>query len=405
MLAINLINCVAFSLTITILIMFYEPLHLRLYWEYFFICFSINISITLLFPQLPFLSLYCLILPLSFHMYKRRKNLVVCVLNTFVVMLVFVLQTILFGSIFIWFSYKRFATDTLSYNVIMAFANIIIAFGIRRYRHGELLNICLIAKNSIYKAILFCCISIVFLSHILSSLPISKDVISYCIVSIIFIVLILCIYVLLVNISHLEKKAHAFELQQKFDEKEKASFEKVIELKHYYLQLFRSCIQFLDKPENTQNYKILSYLDEINKDLDSVKENTEKIQFINNTLIRSLFTQLIHDVSLLPHINLKITLNTSIAIFNINELDLFKLLSILLENALHSTQKQKRGYLHITISQYAGCCIFKISNSRGEEEKTNPYSFGVGLQIVERIIAPYQNMDLETKILKHSMGK
>ena len=83
-----------------------------------------------------------------------------------------------------------------------------------------------------------------------------------------------------------------------------------------------------------------------------------------------------------------------------NELDLFKILNIYIENALEETANQKNSFIHILITKMQDKLIFKISNSlHSDNVKIKKQSFGKGLYIAKEIVGKYSNVNIATNIV------
>ena len=123
------------------------------------------------------------------------------------------------------------------------------------------------------------------------------------------------------------------------------------------------------------------------------------IRFISNSLLKDLLQQFISDAEQ-HHIDFKLELDQPILNIGMNELDLFKILNIYIENALEETANQKNSFIHILITKMQDKLIFKISNSlHSDNVKIKKQSFGKGLYIAKEIVGKYSNVNIATNIV------
>lgn len=396
---VTVVNCVSLGLTITILISYFETYNPKRLITYFLICFGIDILTNLFFSNYYYTSPYIIILCMTYYMNKERKLYEECVLYCILTFLIAALQTYTIGSLFVWFSFQNFLKNNVTYNIFFACINILLSLFIRLYKQGTLLDIKFKSIKSVRRAALFCGIYFIFITRLLPLLISSKDIVSYSIVVSAYVILTVCIYIFIKKISQIEIKAHMLELEQKFNENEKEELNRIMELKHYYIELFCFYRDNLNS-HNENDIETIQYFNYINEELEQEKKNINNLKFIGNNQIRHLFVQIIHKVALLPNVKLKIELSKSITIIGIKEIDLFKILSILFQNALSEVEHQENGFIDIFIQADNDCVVLKIVNSfETQNYKNNNYNFGVGLDILEKIISCYPNVDFESDLL------
>lgn len=388
------VNSISLGMTISILAMHYETYSAKRLGLTFLLCAGTDIFFNLYIWQFRSWSIYFLIPCLAFSMHHSGQKLGQCFLNALIVILVTALQTYTFGCVFIWLSYQRFATEDILYNVIFCIMNIVCAVVFSQYHQGELLDVSLKTKKGILSANIFCGFYIVFLTRLLPLLPMSNDAISYSVVIMTFVVFTVCLYVAIKKISSLEMAASTIKLKQEYAAKDQEEQQKIRELKHYFLRLYRF---YIEMAEHQEQHEIKKYFEMIYEDIYGENKNLKCIQFINNDMIQHLFLQLYHDVSQLPHVKLTMEVSGCIVISDIKEMDLFQILSIFLDNALEAVKEQTNGFIEVMIIGEADCSVFKISNSY--DKNADKKSFGMGLRLLEKIISRYSNIDFETRIL------
>ncbi len=216
----------------------------------------------------------------------------------------------------------------------------------------------------------------------------------------IFIVIcIVTLYFAICYIKKLETMCHDYELKNQFYQIEKNRFDEIIKLKHYFIRLLKYCNKYLIT-NDIESFK--SALEKnilpIEKSL-SEQKTKDMIRFISNPLLKDLFQQFISDAEQ-HHIDFKLELDQPILNIGMNELDLFKILSIYIENALEETANQKNGFIHILITKMQDKLIFKISNSlHSNNVNIKKQSFGKGLHIAKEIVGKYSNVNIATNIV------
>lgn len=396
-----LINCFALSISITVLMMCYEYIHcFKRAAGYFVICFITDMSFNLILPDFAYLTQSFLLMGLTVYMNITVKNFKRSILNTLTGLLVFNINILFFWSLLYLIGQNKVLLPTgLIYNLIFSCITIATSLVIRLIKKGKIIRFNLRSSKSILATDLCEFILFIFITLIFPVLPVSNDSFSYSLMVIFFVIIIVILYFTVSYIERLELKEFGLRLQKEFLEKEMKKYDEIIELKHYYLRLFKYCISYIEKGDkNGFNDSFEKYIKPLGYGIDEEENNKYSLSLIGSKLIQNLFFQVIYEMTTYPRIEFKVEIDYLILGSKIDEKDLFKILSIYFDNALEAVKKQETGFLYISIVNEENSCLLKIHNSACENKSAKD-SFGVGLEIAKSIVAKYEDVNITTRIL------
>lgn len=360
----------------------------------------IDLFFNFFFYRYAFLSLYCMIPVIILLMYQKVKEIQKSILYVLFIFNVFVVDILFFGSIvFLCFHKVTAYYDSVAYNTYYICVLLLSSIFLMKYQNGHVLQIELKSKKGIIIINIFLICFFIFITLLLPMLLYDVKQTNYAIIYIFIVICIVTLYFAICYIKKLETMCHDYELKNQFYQIEKNRFDEIIKLKHYFIRLLKYCNKYLIT-NDIESFK--SALEKnilpIEKSL-SEQKTKDMIRFISNPLLKDLFQQFISDAEQ-HHIDFKLELDQPILNIGMNELDLFKILSIYIENALEETANQKNGFIHILITKMQDKLIFKISNSlHSNNVKIKKQSFGKGLHIAKEIVGKYSNVNIATNIV------
>ncbi len=178
--------------------------------------------------------------------------------------------------------------------------------------------------------------------------------------------LVLLFVALLINrikdLEHTRRElATRIEQQQTYSKQVQAQFEKVVTLKHYYNKLYHSLSPLIrDKDINRLQLYFQQYIAPIHREQ---IQNQTQISSIKSELIRNLLDVTAGQVASLEHVVLDMRISETICIPASMELDVFEIMSILMDNALNELAGQTKALLRIEVTQMDGQIAIAIANT------------------------------------------
>lgn len=390
---ITAINCLVQAVVLSILFSYYD---IKKIWTFTF-CFGIDLFFNFFLYQYSFLSLYCMIPVIILLMYRKIKQIQKSILYVLFVFNLFVVDILLFGSIlFLCFKNIKEYYHTMTYNIYYIVILLLSSIFLVKYKNGYILQLKLKNKKGIMITNFFLACFFFFTTLLLPILLYDIEQVNYAIICIFFVIFMISLYFAICYIKSLERKCYDYELKNQFYEIEKNRFDEIIRLKHYFIRLLRYYNKYLET-NDIESFKsaIEKNILPVEKSL-SEEKTKDMLRFISSPLLKDLLLQFISDTEQY-HIDFKLELDQPILNIGMEELDLFKILSIYIENAVEEVSSQKKGFIHILITKVQDKLIFKISNSISNK-RIQKQSFGKGLHIVKEIIGKYSNVDVATNM-------
>lgn len=366
----------------------------------FISCFGIDLFLNFFFYHYAFLSLYCMIPIMVLLMYQKRKELQKSILSVLFIFNLFVIDILFFGSIlFLCFHKVTEYYHSIAYNTYYICVLLLSSVFLIKYQNGRVLQIEFKSRKGITIINIFLMCFFIFTTLLLPILLYDIKQENYAVICIFFVICIVGLYIAVCYIKKLETICYDYELKNQFYKIEKNRFDEIIRLKHYFVRLLKYCNKYLET-NDIESFK--SALEKnilpVQKSL-SEQKTKEMIRFVSNPLLKDLLLQCASDAEQY-HIDFKLELDQPILNIGMNELDLFKILNIYIENALEETANQKNGLIHILITKMQDKLIFKISNSlHSNHVKIQKQSFGKGLHIAKEIVGKYPNVNITTNII------
>lgn len=201
-------------------------------------------------------------------------------------------------------------------------------------------------------------------------------------------------------------KAEAEKNRQEYNRLIDKQYEEVIVFRHYYSKLYRSLHHFVREKNMAgierifYRYIVPEHTDQIENGFDYGILTLVKLPLLNGLLYDTVMSLRQKEILLDLHIE------GIIATENIKELDLFKILAHLIENAVQETEKQDNGHVSIFLSEDGKRTDIRIENTLEsnidislvyeEGYTTKDYHAGSGLPEVRRIVGSYPNVLLST---------
>jgi len=196
-------------------------------------------------------------------------------------------------------------------------------------------------------------------------------------------------------ISKLENEKKTALLRNIEAENINKKYDAIIRLKHYYTNLFRSSIRFIDAKDIegiTEYYK--EHIAPINENLKKELSDYKQIELMKIQLIKSRLIELVNTVSQMPNAILIIHINDVIENVAMKDIDLFAILNIYIENAVDEIREQKKGTIKIYIEKTHESVKFLICNSLiGYNSSPKLESNNRGMKIADEIMAAYSNVE------------
>ena len=199
-----------------------------------------------------------------------------------------------------------------------------------------------------------------------------------------------------------ERRKVAVELMRREVEAENVNkrYDEIINFKHYTSSLYRSMIEFIladDMPGLEKYYSdnIAPINEMLNKEIGEYKQ----VRYIHSTLIRSRIIELINDVSKLHNINLYIWIENIISEVSMEDMDLFLILNIYINNAFEEVKDQEKGEITIWMTQTYDRFIFEIKNTFVDCEcGLSPRGANNSIEIISKIRESYPNVSMVTNV-------
>jgi len=201
-------------------------------------------------------------------------------------------------------------------------------------------------------------------------------------------------------------KTEAEKNRQEYNRLIEKQYREVICFRHYYSRLYRSLHRFVREKDMEgiegifYRYIVPEHTEQIEKGVDYGMLTLVKLPLLNGLLYDTALSLRQKDIPLNLHIE------GIIATENIKELDLFKILANLIENAVQETEKQDNGHVSIFLSEDGRRTDIRIENTLEssidislvyeEGYTTKDYHAGSGLPEVRRIADSYLNVSLST---------
>ncbi|MCL2874435.1 MAG: ATP-binding protein [Defluviitaleaceae bacterium] len=185
------------------------------------------------------------------------------------------------------------------------------------------------------------------------------------------------------------------------------NYDEIISFKHYTASLYRSMSGYI----NTEDWKGLeNYFKKnialINDELHKEVEGHDQIKHIHIEMIKARIVDLINTISLLPNVSLVLYVDNIIDYAAMKEMDLFKILTIFIDNAVEEVTSQEKGKITIFMHKDVDGCFFRVENTLiGSESTPKPNNTHRGLKIVADICANYPNANVTTDIKPGSYVK
>lgn len=197
-----------------------------------------------------------------------------------------------------------------------------------------------------------------------------------------FAVLLLFVIFLLRLYSRLEQSYLLLQVDRKRQKEIEKEYKNMIQLKHYLIHLVEGFLPYL---KHSDLIGATAYFERYISPIHEEYLKMDDLQSINNVLLSSLMENAINQ-SIHKNIHLDYYIFGQINIERSMEMDVFRILSKWVSNAVEALQDQKRGRLNIEMKNKKDCTSFTISNTVHPVAVTKPKGRGYGLAINEELI-------------------
>jgi len=239
--------------------------------------------------------------------------------------------------------------------------------------------------------------------------PLSTDLplVFYSAMSLFIAIIIVGLFLVKYNsklVSELEKDSRqtAFKLvnmEMKTDLINERYFE-VVRVKHFFNALYRSLMEFIvenDMPGLKDYFE--KHIVPVHKDFIKKADEYEQVKIIQVPILRTRIVELINAISQMPNVKLSLTIRSVVTYVKMEDIDLFTVINVWIENAIDEVAKQEDGHIRIEISQTEKKFIFDIMNSIVAGKSTpKPNNTNKGLSIVDEILSRYPNATSDKSI-------
>lgn len=313
--------------------------------------------------------------------YEKRKKLEILQQSLNAVLFLFII-IVLFGSpILFW---KLEMRETLVFQVSMGIlallSSSLYALYLRRTTNHSIKS----RKGSLCVAIAKCLI-LVFFSWVVPQFHIDNLELFYlsqwC-----FAVLLLFVIFLLRLYSRLEQSYLLLQVDRKRQKEIEKEYKNMLGLKHYLIHLIEG---FLPYFKRSDIIGATAYFERYISPIHEEYLKTDDLKNINNILLSSLMENAINQ-SIHKKIHLDYFICGQIEIERSLEMDVFRILSEWVSNAVEALQKQERGRLNIEMKNKKDCTSFTISNTvypvALNQTRSTQKGRGHGLAINEELI-------------------
>ena len=375
--------------------------------SYFFILFTIHISIRLHSDISPVISelgllLGCIIC--SFYINAKLKNY----LKSFSTALsIHVALSILFH-LYFDFGLKLMPGDLRIFEIMMYIWFFITALFLRKYRNYYFTltdDMKIVKYNLSFKVLIY--IALCWIFPLMRNIGTNADDIAFGFTTLLVISILIGFLFSKYITNHFnelegEKRKAAIELARREVESENINkrYDEIISFKHYTTSLYRSVIEFIaanDMQGLKEYYK--NNIAPVNEKLNKEIGEFEQIGYIEVPLVKSRIIELISTVSQLHNVDLIIQIGNRIDEVSMKERDLFTTLNIYIDNAVEEVKEQEKGQITVLMTQTYNKFIFEIKNSlNGYESTPKPMNTHKGLTIVSKIHENYPNVSTFTNV-------
>lgn len=201
-------------------------------------------------------------------------------------------------------------------------------------------------------------------------------------------------------------KAETEKNRREYNRHIEKQYKEIGNFRHYYSKLYRSMRYYIVKKDMEgiavffQQYITPEHIGQIENGIDYEMLALVKLPLVNGLLYDTATSLRQKNIPLNLHIE------GSIATENIKELDLFKILTNFIDNAVQETEMQEKGYINIFLSENEKGTNIRIENTLksdinisliyGLGYTTKESHAGTGLPQVQRIADGYRNVSLST---------
>lgn len=193
-----------------------------------------------------------------------------------------------------------------------------------------------------------------------------------------------------------EKQRHEDETKQAVSwmRENKKTIEDVICFKHYWISLYQGILYYLEH----QNYDGLShYVTQIlTPEIQKIQRKAlpqNMIRLTNEMLKLLLYCK--YQEAVMSGIEINVDIKNDISVINMDSLDLFKVMNIFLDNAVHACETMKDGFIIVEMMNMEKDTHILVVNSFDPSLHKKD---GNGLRIAAEIIEKYPNVQWYTKI-------
>jgi len=216
-------------------------------------------------------------------------------------------------------------------------------------------------------------------------------------------IIVLAIVGLLINrMKYLENERRSLkyqmEQQKSFAGHVQSQFERIITLKHYYNRLYHSLAPYIN--DNDMDGLRLYFHKHVTPIHQTQIQNKQVISKIRNDLLRNLLDVTVGQIAVLENVLLDLDIQGDINVSENAELDVFEIMSNLLDNALRETRGQPSGLLKIRLHESNGELSIQVANTLGYNldieqiysHRLDDGERGFGLKRVREIVYQHPNM-------------
>lgn len=365
-------------------------------------------SINTYFPKLFFFLPYILMsVPFAILLIQKNKP-ITCLFKTIITLSCLFIFSVIYSNLFkIFTAYKPNHYNTI-YDVIIGLLIVVssILFNVF-YRKKIAYKFSLSAKNQLL-IIIEICFFILFFMVIYPLVMNTGSAKLYALGGLIFTVIVITFIKTVVYIFKLEKvkemSKNEFKIALNLKNKANKQQDFIIETTHYYKSLLANIGYFIsikdyEALENYYNEKLIKGFKEILNELESENYILEALNSINDNqnIIKSLLYQYYVKAKSLKDVYFRLDINFYIKSFCVDEDDLFKILNIILSNAIEELESidlkirnNLFAHLFIFIEKDDYMIKFIISNTINPVENNKPDHYGEGIKIARKLEKLYK---------------
>jgi len=227
-----------------------------------------------------------------------------------------------------------------------------------------------------------------------------------------FMIVLVIVILLVKRMNDLEHERHnlamQMERQQSYAGQIQSQFERMVTLRHYYSNLYHSLSPFI---RDSDMEGLQMFFEENISPIHQSRVDGAQLSNIKNDLIRNFLDVTAGQVATMEGVSLEMDISDNLQLPDNILMDIFEILSNLVDNALRELKGQDFGLLKIRLYKFDNEMFVQIANTIGNsvdiEHMYNPKSVnlesGYGLRRVREIV--YSHPNIEHMTHKNGMFK